>query len=297
MEGEYTLNTILKSSLATVEIKPVGAEVVSFKRVDTDCEYIWKGDAAYWTGHSPVLFPIVCAVNNGEITVDGSSYALKNHGFVRHNEFELMEATESRAVYRHSYDEATLALYPFKFELLITYTLNGNQLEISYTVNNLDDKDIFFQIGTHPAFNCPLEEDGHINDYYLEFASKETLERLFMNASNLLVSDKSEVILENEQILPLSHEMFEDGALVFREVKSQQVALKSKHSAKSVVLSYENFPAMGIWQPKNAPFVCVEPWHGLADKDTFNGELKDKELVISLHQQESFKSSLVIEIN
>lgn len=291
------MNTILRSSLATVEIKPIGAEVISFKRVDTDCEYIWNGDAQHWTGHSPVLFPIVCAVNNGEIKVEGNTYKLKNHGFVRHNEFELIDESETRAIYRHSYDETTLTIYPFKFNLYITYTLNANKLEVNYKVENVDDKDIFFQLGTHPAFNCPLDQKGQIQDYYLEFEHEETLERLFMNKSNLLISGKSEIISKDNNILPLSHEMFEEGALVFRNMKSQQVALKSKQSDKSVVLSYENFPYMGVWQPKNAPFVCVEPWHGIADEDTFTGEFQDKEQIVRLNKGENFESSLIIEVN
>ncbi|WP_307589684.1 aldose 1-epimerase family protein [Paenibacillus wynnii] len=278
-------------------MKSIGAELISFKKEENGVEYIWNGDTQYWTGHSPVLFPIVCAVNNGEIKVDGKSYPLKNHGFVRHNEFELVEASESRAVYRHTYNETTLEIYPFKFDLYITYTLEGNKLEIDYRVDNIDEQEIFFQLGTHPAFNCPLDEGGHIQDYYLEFEQKETLERLFMNKSNQLISGKSEVVLENEHILPLSHEMFEEGALVFRNVNSHRVALKSKESTKSVVLSYENFPYMGVWQPKNAPFVCVEPWHGIADADNFTGELKDKEMIISLNPGERFKSSLTIEVN
>jgi galactose mutarotase-like enzyme len=295
-KGNDLMTTILKSPLAEVKIKATGAEVISFKRTDTNCEYIWNGDAQYWTGHSPVLFPIVCAVNNGEIKIDGKSYKLNNHGFVRHNEFELIEASESRAVYRHTFNEKTLSLYPFKFNLFITYTLSGNTLKVNYRVDNVDDKEIFFQLGTHPAFNCPLDGEGTLQDYYLEFEQAETLERLYMNKSNLLVSGKTDVILRDERILPLSHEMFEDGAMVFRNIKSQQIALKSNQSSKSVVLSYENFPYLGVWQPKNAPFICVEPWHGIADEDTFNGELKDKEKIIRLSIGESFESSLGIEV-
>jgi galactose mutarotase-like enzyme len=291
------VNKILRNTLSVVEIKSIGAEVISFKRLDTDCEYIWNGDAQYWTGHSPVLFPIVCAVNNGEIKVEGNNYKLNNHGFVRHDEFELIEESETRVVYRHTYNDATLAIYPFKFNLYITYTLIDNTLEVNYKVDNVDEQDIFFQLGTHPAFNCPLDQHGQFHDYYLEFELEETLERLFMNKSNLLISGKSEVILQEHNILPLTHEMFDEGALVFRNVKSQKVSLKSKLSAKSVVLTYGNFPYMGVWQPKNAPFVCIEPWHGIADEDTFRGEIQDKEKIIRLKKRESFESSLVIEVN
>ncbi|HEX9026507.1 MAG TPA: aldose 1-epimerase family protein [Clostridium sp.] len=291
------MNKVLKNDLALVQINKLGAEVVSFKKIENDCEYMWNGDEKYWSGHAPVLFPIVCAANNGEIKVDGQIHKIGNHGFARKSEFELIEESDTKAVYRLSYDENTLAMYPFKFTLYICYSLEGNKLKINYKVENADNKEIYFQIGTHSGFNCPLDKGDKFEDYYLEFECNETLERLFMNDANVLISGKSKVILENNNILPLTRELFKDGALVFRNINSKQVELKSKTSDKSVVLSYENHTYMGLWQAKDANFVCIEPWHGIADKDDFNGEFKEKEMIITLKKGTSFECNHTIEIN
>ncbi|MGN7764160.1 aldose 1-epimerase family protein [Paenibacillus sp. 22594] len=291
------MNTILRSSSAQAEISTLGAELVSFTRKDTGTEYIWSGDAAYWTGRSPVLFPIIGAVRNGEIKVQGQAYKLANHGFARRSEFTVVEASESHAVFRLTSSEHTLASYPFQFNLYITYTLNENTLKLDYRVENIDQQDIFFQLGTHPAFNCPLDENGSFSDYVLEFSETETLEREFLNSAGLRISGKSEPVLKGERILPLTHEMFKDDALVFQNVASRQITLKSKLTGKSVAVSFEGFPDLGIWQKLNAPFLCIEPWQGFADRDTFDGELQDKEGVIALVPGANFASSLTIEIN
>lgn len=291
------MNTTLRSGTAEAVISTLGAELVSFKRLDTDDEYIWSGDAEYWTGRSPVLFPIIGAARNGEIRTGGKAYTIGNHGFARRSEFTLVEATDTHAVFSLSQNEQTLASYPYQFKLLLTYILSGSTLEISYRVENTDEQQIFFQLGTHPAFNCPVDGQGAITDYYLEFSEQENLERLFLSDAGLVISGKSEPVLEGERILPLSHEMFFDGALVFRNVKSERIALRSKLTAKSVIVTSKGFPDLGLWQPKNAPFVCIEPWQGIADGDTFDGELQDKQGVIGLAPGTTFASSLTIEFN
>jgi galactose mutarotase-like enzyme len=295
--GVKIVNTILKNGVAMAEIKKAGAEIVSFKRLEDGTEYMWNGDETFWPSHAPVLFPIVCAVVNGEIRVDGKTYQIGNHGFAKWSEFELVEESGTKAVFKLTYNEETLTKYPFKFDLFITYTLVENKLEVKYKVDNIDDKDIYFQIGTHPGFNCPLDKDTQFEDYYLEFEKEETLERFFMDKTNVVISGKSDTLIKDSKILPLTHELFYDGALVFKNINSSKVTLKSKKSAKNVVLSYENLPTMGIWQPKNAPFVCIEPWYGLADTDDYTGEFKDRDRMIHLKRDESFECLHVIEMN
>lgn len=289
---------ILKNELAEVKIKKFGAEVVSFKKIENDCEYMWDGDEKEWSGHAPVLFPIVCAANNGEIKVDGQIHKIGNHGFVRKSDFELIEESDTKAVYRHSYDESTLEMYPFKYNLYITYTLEDTKLHINYKVENVDEKEIYFQIGTHPGFNCPLGKDGKFEDYYLEFDSKENLERLYMNDANVLITGKSQTVLENDNILPLTRELFKDGALVFKNIKSRKIQLKSKVTDKSVIVSYDDkLNYLGLWQAKNSNFVCIEPWHGIADTDDFTGEFKEKEMIIGLETGKIYEVDYSIAIN
>jgi galactose mutarotase-like enzyme len=277
------MNKKLSNQFFTAEINSYGAELSSFKRKADNCEYIWNGDPQFWTGHAPILFPIVCALNNGEARIAGTVYQMGNHGFAKKNEFALIEASDVNAVYRLSSNKDTLAMYPFKFNLDLIYTLNENQLKIEYQVENIDDKTIYFQLGTHPAFNCPLDNQAKFEDYYIEFESPENLTRFYMNKANTIIAAKSETLgLKNDRILSLTHERFYDGALVLKNVQSSKVTLKSDRSSKQVVLTYKNLPHMGIWQAKNAPFICIEPWHGLADTEGFGGDFQAKEAMVAL---------------
>jgi galactose mutarotase-like enzyme len=285
----------LKNGRAAVEIQSLGAELVSFQK--DGYEYIWNGDKTYWAGHAPVLFPICCAAYRNEITVDGRRYPLGNHGFARKKEFELVRQSDNHAAFRLTYDNNTLAMYPFKFELLIGYTLEANRLKVEYQVSNADDQDICFQLGTHTGFNCPLGTDEQFEDYYLEFEYKETLDRLFLNPANVLIPGKSALLLKDDAVLPLTHGLFHDGGLVLKGVKSRKVALRSRKSSRSVVMAYENLPYLTIWQAVDAPFLCIEPFHGIADEDGYTGEFRDKEMMVTLGSGRSWACSNMIEIH
>jgi len=287
--------TVLKTTLASCEIRSLGAELTGFKRLDTGIEYLWNGDAKYWGSSSPVLFPIVCALKDGAMEWKGQKYAIGNHGFVRKSEFEVVSATESEALFRQTWSEDTLKAYPFRYELTIRYNLAGSTLKIIYGVTNRGDGHMPFQIGTHPGFRCPLTEAERFEDYYLEFAQEEKLERFFLNPANTLIAGKAATMPPTRQ-LPLTRELFADGALVFKKVRSRKVTLRSRTSKHRVTVVSENLPALGVWQAKDAPFVCIEPWHGLADTDDFEGPFDKKDLVVTLESQKTFECSLQITV-
>jgi len=287
--------TNLRNDILSVDISSLGAEAVEIRRLDLDCSYLWGGDAKYWGSHAPLLFPMVCAAMNGEIKVDGRKYPLNNHGFVRKMEFELADVTETRAEYHLHANEKTLTMYPFRFHLIVIYTLVENRLEIEYQVLNTDSREIFFQIGTHPGFNCPLDANTAFEDYYLAFEQPENLEREYLNAANVRIVGKRASLGTNVTKLPLTHALFADGALVFSAFKSSKVVLKSDRTDRQVAVRFENMHQMGFWQPKDAPFVCIEPWHGLADVDGYDGEFKDKDAIVRLPNGQRFTCRLVIE--
>ena len=208
------MDTIIQNQTLSVTISSLGAEAMAIQRRDLGCAYLWHGDGQYWNGHSPVLFPMVCAAMNGQIQVDGRKYAIGNHGFARKTEFERIEAGPERAVFRLSANDASLKMYPFQFELTLTYALAGNALTIGYDVLNRDSREMPFQIGTHPGFNAPLETGLVFEDYFLEFEQPEDLERRFLNAANVQVPDRMEKIGPGLKMLPLTHDLFNEGALV-----------------------------------------------------------------------------------
>ena len=273
-----------------------GGELHSIKKINGETEYLWNGDERYWKYHAPVLFPIVGKVNGGKYKIDGIEYELPQHGLARTREFKLIEKSESRIVFELQYDEETLKVYPFKFVLRIGYTLMEYGVETSYEVINKDNKDIYFSIGGHPAYMCPINQGESFEDYYFEFDKVEKSSKILLNSNGLFTKNK-ELFMENSKELPLSIEIFKDDAIVFNDLKSNKISLKSRKSDKSVTMDFSGFPYLGLWtKPTGAPFVCIEPWFGHADYEDFNGDFKDKEGINKLAVGKSFKAAYLVTV-
>lgn len=287
--------TQLKNDDITIEVNSLGAELWSIKKANETYEYLWQGDAEFWTGRSPVLFPCVGAVKNGRMIVDGKTYELGNHGFARKSEFQLVKEDSNSLVYVFKFDERTLSMYPYKFELQLTYTIEGTNVIIGYEVVNLDNQSIYFQIGTHPGFYCPMAEHLKLDDYYLAFNKEESSRRLFFDDANLLVSSKDEAGLSGKT-MSLSHDLFYEGATIFRDMNSTEVTLKSDQDSRFVKLSYTKMPYLGVWQTSDAPYLCIEPWHGISDEDNYSGDFIKKEMMIELPVNKKYNCQLKISL-
>ncbi len=186
-----------------------GAELSSISSKEDGTEYLWNGNKKYWGYHAPVLFPIVGKVKNGIYRVDGKEYNLPQHGLARVSEFELIEKSENKLVFELLYSEETLKIYPYKFSLKITYSLVEDGVITAYTVENKDDKDIYFSIGAHPAFMCPIKGGELIDDYYFEFNEKETVNKMPINKEGYIKRETVEC-LNNSNIINLSFDLFKD---------------------------------------------------------------------------------------
>ncbi|MFN3404594.1 MAG: aldose 1-epimerase family protein [Cytophagaceae bacterium] len=285
---------IIINEFLKVSVKSSGAELISIKNTISNTEYLWQGDPSFWGRRAPVLFPIVGKVSGNKYRVDGKEYELPQHGFARDMHFDLVDQQDSNLTYCLKSSEQTKKLYPYDFELYISYSLNGNKLIVSYEVKNTDDKAIYFSIGAHPGFRCPLEEKESFNDYYLEFEKKENAVRHLITEG--LANGKTEEVLKDENILNLSYDLFNTkDAVIFKNLKSSQVTLKSRKSKHQIKMDFAGFPYLGIWT-KPGPFVCLEPWFGIADQYGYEGEFKDKEAIRSLMKGKTFKAEYSIEI-
>ncbi len=267
-----------------------GAELTGILSEANGIEYLWQADPAVWPRHAPVLFPIVGQVENGTYEVDGKRYSLPQHGFARDMEFEVFSESPEAVTYLLKNTEDTLQKYPFRFELHVTYSLDGNTLTTKYDVINTDDKEIFFSIGAHPGFNCPLTKDEKFEDYYLEFDQDETIGKHLLDGG--LLSGKTERILENQNKIDVSKDVFKQDALVFKNLKSEKISLKSKTSPHFVSMEFKGFPFYGIWaKPGTDRFVCLEPWNGIASTKGSTPDFKNKEGVLKLEKGKSFSCS------
>lgn len=287
----------IENETLLVESKAAGAELTSIKLKSDGTEYLWQANPKHWNRHAPLLFPIVGAVPNNRYTYAGRQYNMKNHGFARDSEFETKHESDSRVIYRLSANTDTLAAYPFQFTLEVEYKLEGSAVAVSWRVINEGDREMPFSIGAHPAFNCPLVPGELFIDYYLEFSENEKLDRQFVNPANLVIAGRTEHFLQNEKIKPLEESMFNDGAFILDRLKSSSVALKGRKTGKSVTVSFPGFPQLGIWAPPGAPFVCIEPWFGIAESTDFTGDFTQKKGILKLQPAEVFEKQYKIIIS
>lgn len=285
----------IENNKLRVKINPLGAELVSLVVLDTNTEFMWNADPKYWGKTSPILFPIVGGLKDETYIFEGKKYNLPRHGFARTMLFEVEFQTSDSATFFLQNTEETEKVFPFKFELRLVYSIVKNSLSIKYIVKNPSEETLWFSIGGHPAFKCPIEESLNYEDYYLEFDENENLERWPLNNVGLVL-DKPIVISKNTRILPLKKELFHQDALVLKHLNSDSIVLKSDKNHKHLKFTFKNFPYFGIWAAKNADFVCLEPWCGIADSADTNQDFKTKEGTIELESGRFFEREYTIEI-
>ena len=286
----------LENSSIKITASTHGGEIHSITSKVDGTEYLWDGNPECWKYHAPILFPIVGKVVDSKYRVDGKTYELPQHGLARTSEFKLDSKTDNEVTFELTFSEESLKVYPYKFSLKSTYTLDDNTVKVTYSVKNLDNKKIYFSIGTHPAFICPITQNEKLEDCYLEFSEKETSDRKVLTTEGYLSHNENEC-LNSTDVLTLSKELFKDDALVFDNLKSDKITIKSRNNSKALTVDFNGFPYMGIWAPKaGAPFVCIEPWFGHADYEDFNGEFSKKEGIITLEVEKEFSCTYKVTV-
>ncbi|GAA4302713.1 aldose 1-epimerase family protein [Compostibacter hankyongensis] len=281
----------LRNEKLQVRIHPKGAELQSLFGTGTQTEYLWKGDPAYWGKHSPVLFPVIGALRNDRYRYNGREYTLPRHGFARDLLFTPEETAGHMANFVLHSSAETRQVYPFDFILRIRYHLAGMKLQVTYEVCNPDaDAPLYFSVGGHPAFALPLEEGLRYEDYHLEFEHPETAGRWRLRKDGLITGEVHP-LLEDAARLPLQKSLFYEDAIVLKGLRSRRVSLLSAKEKRGVQLDFGGFPYLGIWAARDAPFICLEPWCGLADTAGHNGELTEKEGIIRLSPRAKWEKS------
>lgn len=278
----------IENELLAVSIDLKGAELQSVYLKQHQLEYLWSGDAAFWGKKSPVLFPIVGGLKNNQYSFKNKSYSLGRHGFARDKHFILLAQTTDSASFLIEADEETIKVYPFQFRFIVKYHLNNNQLICTYEVENTGTEEMFFSVGAHPAFKVPLTTDTKYNDWYLEFEKTENTAIWPLSADGLIEANSTPYLI-NTNKLPLKKELFYGDALVFKNLASETISIKSDSSTHGLTMQFNDFPFYGIWSAKDADFVCLEPWFGIADSVNHNSLLIEKEGINVLPPYQFFK--------
>lgn len=252
----------LENEQIEVTVNIHGAELRSLKSKADGQEYLWNADAKYWGRTSPVLFPFVGGIKN--------------------------------KVYRHEGKE-----YPFHFHLEIGYRLEGTAVRVMWKVKNTNEKNMYFAIGAHPAFFCPVREGEKQSEYFLKFKdgegnAPESLTNTVFGEGGVVTTQKKEYKL-TDGFLSIDEHLFDGDALVIEGHQIQRVALTDPQKKEYLAVEFDA-PLAGIWSPpkKQAPFVCIEPWYGRCDSERFDGELKDRDWENALEAGGEFEASYKI---
>jgi len=291
----------IKNEHLTVEVSEMGAELQSIKDSEGR-EYLWQGGEK-WPRRSPILFPIVCSVNDDTYTVDGKEYHLPRHGFARDTKFKLIAQGEHKVTYALHESEETLKVYPYRFNLAVSYRLSGNKIHVVWHVENTDCREIHFQIGGHPAFLAPgCKEDEDLKGVIQLLPSNLKSQNSKLKSLKSYIDGSHEMTeIELDQVkdglIPFNDEFFANDSVKIHDCQTHEACLLDTDGSPAVTVDYK-CPIIAFWSPyqKKAPFVCIEPWYGLGDPRGWKGEFKDKPYMNHLQPGASFMSEYTITI-
>lgn len=286
----------LENEVLRVEIDSLGAELKSVQNKITGQEYMWQADPTYWGRTSPVLFPFVGRLRNNTFLHGGKSYQMHQHGFARDMEHCLVSKDDTSIWFKLVTSNETLEQFPFSFILRIGYELSGNEVKVLWEViNNSLDKHMHFGIGAHPAFNCPIHGEGSKVGYKLYFAGLDELHYSTNDMETGLALDDDNVLpLENHRAT-ITPDFFDKYTYIVENRQTHEVGIEDPDGNRYITVLF-NTPLFGIWSPegKNAPFLCIEPWHGRCDSLNFEGTLKQRAYDNVLEAGNKFNTSYII---
>ena len=278
----------IKNEYLSASFHEIGAELKSL--VYNNTEYIWEGKREIWAGSCPLMFPICGGLKNDKYVLEGKEYTLEKHGYARFKTFHIENKTDTSIVFLHKSDDETKKQFPFDYELRIIYTLENKTLKIDYSVKNLSDHTMYFNIGSHEGYYTP---EG-IEDYDIIFPQKETLNAYVLYGN--LLSNQQLPIIKDQNYLPLYDKYFTVDALVFKDLKSKSATLRNRKTGRAVKVDFPDGKYFLLWHKPNSPYICLEPWDGIADIWNSSYEITKKEGINSLNAKAEYHHSHSITI-
>jgi galactose mutarotase-like enzyme len=283
----------ISSDNLIAEIDPLGAQLSSLKN-RAALDLLWNGDPKVWAGRAPLLFPIVGVLAGGTYRLGSQTYRLPRHGFARGKLFATESTSASAAVFRLVADESSQQVYPFQFELQVRYELKGATLSVTTWIHNKGSTAMPASFGYHPGFRWPLPFGNARSSHFIEFESDEPAPARRIDSAGLLTPERHPTPIIQRR-LALADSLFQDDVLIFDQINSRSVLYGSGDGPR-VKIGFPDAPYLGVWTKPGAPFICIEPWHGVTDPEGFSGDFKDKPGVFILKDGGSFCARMDIKL-
>lgn len=277
-----------------ISVSRKGAELTSI--MANGSEYLWQGDSAYWGRRAPILFPIVGRLADDMLRINGHEYVMKQHGFARDTDFAERDGW-------YVLTENDRDNYPYAYELAVKYDIDGNSLVCNWQVKNRGDDAMYFQIGAHPAFLLPDFDAIDVLHGFIRFYDKKgnvllPLVHHYLDGGLRCAYGTPIALNDDKGLLALNDKTFESDALLIEGGQVASAALLDKYGHEVLRVSCPQADAFGIWAPNKpgCPFVCIEPWCGIADKKGFSGDVSERDCIHSLAPQETYEFTYLITI-
>lgn len=272
----YIENDYLK-----IGVKEYGCELTSVYGKKEQVEYLWQGNPDIWAGQSPILFPVVGRLIDDKYYLDGKEYTMPKHGFARKMKWDFLSSDEKSMTFILSETPETLSIYPYCFDVKVTFAVDKNKLSVSHDIVNKNDKVMYFSLGAHPAFNCEI---GDI----LTFDKNETLETEKIDLVRSLRLPETYPVLNNERDIVITEDIFNEDALILHGIESDNITLHGTDKSGKIVFNLGKAPYLGIWAKPGAPYVCIEPWCGVNDSTEKKDDFSQKDAINALEANGTF---------
>ncbi len=287
---------LINNGELSISVSHEGAEMHSLKDVQSGREYLWQGDPEFWTGHSPILFPIVGGLWNGTMRIEGKEYQTPKHGFVKRRTWEVAEKTADSVTFRYWSTEEDAELFPNAFSLEVTYRLEGRKVMVTMGVTNRSKKVMWFQIGGHPGFNLPdFDRERPLSGYMQLHGTPTEIARA--GEQGCIEAQRHPAPLNEEGLVELRKETFENEALIFdcEQITGATLLTLDK---KPYIHVESGAPTWLFWAPQgqHAPFLCTEPWYGMPDDIGFCGDILERSSIIGLSAGKAWEGWYNIEV-
>lgn len=290
-------NYVLENEKLRAVVREQSAELISLRRKDNDQEYLWNADPRFWGWTSPVLFPAVGSFVDNQYHYQGKTYTMAQHGFARRRNFTLVSRKEDEIWMSLEDDADSYAVYPFHFRLEIGYRLNDATIEVLWKVINKDDTEMYFAIGGHPAIMCPMDASGEKKECYIGLeGDSDAMHYLSVDLESGRIGNTLAKFPMEHQMHKVTEETFRYDTVIFEDYQVKTAFLAGADQ-KPYIKMHTDMPLIAFWTPKtDAPFICVEPWHGRADDVDFHGTLEERAWEEKLEGHGVFETAYQLEI-
>lgn len=287
----------IKNDKLSLTVDTHGAQMMSICSSE-GLEYLWQGDPAVWSDRAPTLFPVIGRLWKKKHLVNGREYPMGIHGFTANADFLPLVNEGNRLSLALCPSKEIESQYPYDLCLQISYLLHENQVIITTKVGNMGEEEMPFALGGHPGFRVPMVEGEDFTDYRLEFTKPCHPVRIGFTDPDVLLSGEDRPFpLEEDRFLLLNHRMFDEDAIILKDV-SREVTLRSLKSGRGVTVTYPQMPYVGFWHMPgtDAPYVCLEPWTSLPGRQGIVEDLSCRSDYLRLEPQGIYENSWAVSV-